>query len=87
MPRSYITTEQRNRARFSAWLYGCLKTTGTTQAELAKRLGCTQQKVSKMLKQQHFTYDDMVVIFGVFKPDSRELDNLLAIDRHQQKES
>ena len=84
MPRSYITTEQRNRAHFSAWLYGAMKTTGTTQAELTERLDCTQQALSRKLKTQHFTLDDMIVIFEVFKPDARELDALLGISRHKE---
>lgn len=85
MPRTYITQEQRNRAKLSAWIFGCLKTTGTTQAELAARLGCTQQAISRKLREQRFSYDDMVVIFEVFKPDARELDTLLGIDRYGQK--
>lgn len=83
MPKAYITNESRQRAHFSAWVYGCMKTSGITQTQLAERLGCTQQKVSKMLKCQHFTYDDMIVIFDIFKPEPRELDRILGIDRHR----
>ena len=85
MPKTYITTEQRNRAHFSAWLYGALKTTGTTQAELAERLNCSQQALSRKLKTQHFSLNDMIVIFEVFKPDSKQLDDLLGIDRHKER--
>ena len=82
MPRSYITTEARQRAHFSAWLYGCMKTTHTTQEQLAKRLGYSQQALNRKLKNQHFSYSDLVVIFDVFPPDRRELDMLLGIERH-----
>ena len=84
MPKTYITKEQRQRAHLSAWVYGAMKTSGITQTQLAERLGCSQQKVSKMLKHQHFTYDDLIVIFNVFRPDQYELDNLLGIDRHRE---
>ena len=85
MPKTYITQEQRQRARFSAWLYGAMKTSRITQAELAKRLGCSQQKVSKMLKYQKYTLEDLLVIFDVFRPDREELDTLLGIDRHNRE--
>ena len=85
MPKTYISQEQRQRARFSAWLYGSMKTSGITQAELAKRLGCSQQKVSKMLKYQKYTLDDLLVIFDVFCPDRGELDTLLGINRHNRE--
>lgn len=85
MPKSYITTEQRQRAHLSAWVYGCLKTSGITQTQLAERLGISQQALSKKIKSQRFNYDDMVVIFDTFKPEPRELDQLLGIDRHHKE--
>ncbi len=85
MPKTYITREQRNRAHFSAWLFGQMKVGHVTQAELARKLDCTQQALSRKLKTQHFTLNDMIVIFEVFKPDSRELDDLLGIDRHKEQ--
>lgn len=85
MPKTYITRESRQRAHFSSWVYGVMKTSGITQTQLAERLGITQQALSKKIKSQHFSYDDMVVIFDVFKPEPRELDRLLGIDRHHRE--
>lgn len=84
MPKSYITREQRQQAHFSAWLFGAMKTAHITQEQLAKRLGLSQPGLSQKLKKQNFTYDDLLVIFDVFKPDQKELDALLGIDRHRE---
>lgn len=79
MPKSYITRESRQQARFSAWLYGCMKTNHITQAELSERLGITQQGLSQKIKYQRFSYSDLLVIFDVFKPDAKELETLLVL--------
>ena len=79
MPRAYITKESRQQARFSAWLYGAMKTSGITQQALADRLGCTQQGLSAKIKNQRFSYSDLLVIFDVFKPDAKELETLLVL--------
>lgn len=84
MPKAYWTKEQRQQAHFSAWLFGCMKVNHVTQEQLAKRLGLSQPGLSQKLKKQNFTYDDLLVIFDVFKPDQKELDTLLGIDRHRE---
>lgn len=79
MPKSYITRESRQQAQFSAWLYGAMKTSHITQAELSQRLGITQQGLSQKMKYQRFSYSDLLVIFDVFKPDAKELETLLVL--------
>ncbi len=80
MAKSYITAEARQRARFSAWLYGCMKTSRVTQEELSKRLNISQPALSKKIKEQRFNLDDLIVIFGTFKPDLKEVARLLELD-------
>ena len=84
MPKSYITREQRQQAHFSAWLFGAMKTAHITQEQLAKRLGLSQPRLSQKLKKQNFSYDDLLVIFDVFKPDQKEVSMLLGIDHHRE---
>lgn len=80
MPKAYITAEARQRARFSAWLYGCMRTCHVTQAELSKTLGVSQPALSKKIKKQQFTFNELVAIFKTFKPDAKEVARLLEIE-------
>lgn len=84
MPKSYITREQRQQAQFSAWLYGAMKTTGITQSQLAERMGIAQASLNRKLKNQHFSYSDLLVIFDTFEPDRDELATLLGMNHHRE---
>ncbi len=85
MPKVYLTKQSRQQAQFSAWVYGCMKISGITQEQLAKRLNISQQALSRKLKMHHFSYSDLISIFEVFEPDHKELDRLLGIDRHRRR--
>lgn len=80
MAKSYITIEARQRAHFSAWLFGQMKVCHVTQEELSKRLGISQSALSKKIREQRFNLNDLIVIFGTFKPDLKEVARLLEIE-------
>lgn len=77
MPRTYITQEQRQQAKLSAWIYGQMKVRHITQTELANKMGITQQGLSKKLRQHTFSYSDVLLFVKVFEPDQKELSMLL----------
>lgn len=77
MAKVYLTKESRQRAHLSAWIYGMMKTQGITQSQLADCLGIRQQSLNRKLKTQHFSYDDLVVIFKVFGASDTEKAKLL----------
>lgn len=79
MPKVYISREQRQKAHLAAWLYGNMKTCHVTQEQLAERIGVSQQGLSKKIKEQRFTYSDLLVIFDTFKPDSDEMYRLFGL--------
>ena len=80
MPKVYLTKESRNRAYLSAWVYGMMKTHGITQSQLADYLGIRQQSLNRKLKTQHFSYDDLVIIFKVFGASDTEKARLLTLE-------
>ena len=79
MPKVYLTKQARQQAHFCAWLYGNMKITNTTQMELAKQLGVSQQALSQKLKTGHFSYSDLLTLFDVFKPEPDEMYGLFGI--------
>lgn len=79
MPKVYLSKLDRQQAHFSAWLYGNMKITNTSQEALAKRLGVSQQALSRKLKTGHFSYGDLLTLFDVFKPEPDEMYRLFGI--------
>lgn len=77
MPKTYITQEQRQQAKMSAWIYGQMKIQHITQAELAEKMGITQQGLSKKIRNHTFSYSDVLLFVKVFEPDQKELAMLL----------
>ncbi len=48
-----------------------------TQAEVAKELGISQQKLSYKINHDTFTYADFLAIVEIFKPSDNELMRLV----------
>ena len=84
MPKTYITKEQRQRAQLSAWVFGQMKINQIRQRELAEQMGISQQALSAKINHRSFSYMDFVTLVGIFKPEHKELDTLLGIDRHRE---
>lgn len=79
MPRAYITKEGRQRAKLSAWIYGQMKIRNIPQREIADRLHITQQGFNRRLREQRFSFEDLLVFVDIFKPDIKEVADLLEI--------
>jgi len=77
MPKTYITREQRQQDKMTAWVYGQMKINHISQAQLAKKMGITQQGLSKKIRNRNFTYSDILVFVDTFKPDQKEIAMLL----------
>ena len=70
MPKVYITRQQKLNERLVSLIYGTMKVKHITQAQMAEKLGITQQSFARKLKFAQFTYSDLFTIFEVLElPD------------------
>ena len=61
MPRTYLTTEQRECNRFNDFIRGCLKRKKLRHKDLANELGITQVAVTKKINgSTRWTLPEMI---------------------------
>ena len=77
MPATYVTKNQKLKARFTAWVYGQMKVQHMTQGMVAEKLGISQPSLKRKLRNQNFDMDDIFVFVELFKPDDKEIGGLL----------
>lgn len=80
MPKSYITKQQKLNSELTSWIYGQISEKKIPQRVVAERMGMTQQALSYKLNAHSFHYEDLVVIFGIFKPDQKKLMELMGVE-------
>lgn len=51
---------------------------GLTQITVARELGISQQALSRKIKNNSFTYDNLVKLFKIFHSDADEIVNVMS---------
>ena len=73
MPRVFITRQEKLNKELSAWIYGQMMISSSTQGSVAKELGLTQQGLSKKLRRKSFSFEDFCFFIEKFQPDTDTL--------------
>jgi transcriptional regulator with XRE-family HTH domain len=55
------------------WIARKIKRAGYSQTDIAKKIGITQQALSQRIKRNHFTYDELRVIFTAVNVTDAEI--------------
>lgn len=85
MAKVYLSERERICAKLASWVYGQMRVCKVTQAELAERLGISQQAVSRKLKTCQFTYDDFLTFVKMFNPSQNDLLWLISYERREKE--
>jgi len=86
MPKTYITTQDKLNNKLSAWIVWTMKSLGYSQESVAKELGISQQALSRKIHNRKFTYEELVSVFGILKPDSETVADLMGVNTWMKKE-
>ena len=77
MPATYVTKNQKLKARFTAWVYGQMKIQRITQSAVAAKLGISQPSFNRKLRNQNFDFDDFTALVELFNPNDEEIARLV----------
>ena len=80
MPKTYLTRQDKLNNKLSAWITWTMKTLGFSQESLAKELGISQQALSRTIHNRKFSYEELVGIFGILKPDAETVAELMGVN-------
>lgn len=77
MPKVYLTENERRVARLSNYIFGAIKSNGTTQIEIADELGITRQLFARKVRKGSLTYTELYKVFRILGTDEKTVLNLL----------
>jgi len=79
MAKVYLTEADRLRARLSRYVYGEMRLRRLSQAQIAQKMGISQQSLSRKLKKSSFDYSDFLFFVKEFEPTQKELLGLIGM--------
>lgn len=80
MPKVYLTKEKRLSERLVSWIYGEMKVQHVTQTQISEAIGIKQSSLNYKLKHGNFSFQDLTIVFGMLKPDTKKLLELTGAD-------
>ena len=79
MPKVYLTESDRACARLAKWVYGELRVRKLSQRAVANKMHISHQALSQKLRNESFDYKDFVFFVKEFKPDEKELHQIIGV--------
>ena len=81
MPKTYLTKQEKLNIKLSAYIYGTMRAKRISQSRMAELMGITQPSLNRKLRLGKFTFQDLVVVFDVLKPDAETLTQLMGVSK------
>lgn len=79
MPRVSLGKKKYKISDFSKFVIGEMYAHDFTQQKMSQLLDCSQQTFSYKLKNNTFTYADVLTIFDTFKTEDKEIIKLMRL--------
>ena len=77
MSNVYVSENRRLSTRLAAWVIGEMKIQGITQSQMAKRMGISQQALSRKLNKYTFSFEDFLDFVKILNPQDIEIVRLV----------
>ena len=73
MPKVFITKQDKLNDRLLTLILGTMRLKKISQESMASEMGITRQAFGKKIKSRHFTFSDLVTIFGVLELSDEQI--------------